>query len=80
MARVWCVCRYRRKAGSSNLADPPVFYLCLLSYNGVARYCIHDPCFLGKYEKLYFERQKKPLTLFVSTRSVILRYSHLINN
>jgi len=57
MAGLWSVLRHRRKTGGSKLPDPPILYLHLFFDDGLARHYIYDPGFLGKYEKLYPQRQ-----------------------
>lgn len=68
MAGLRRMCSHRQQIGCSNIPYSPVFHLYLVFNNGVTYYCLHDHGFLGEYEELYSQCQKKPFTVFVTLK------------
>ena len=65
MECLWRLHCNRSEAGDLNQQDPPVFYLHLYSYDGLAGYHLYGAGFLEKYEKIYLGGEEKPLVLFM---------------
>ena len=47
--RLWRLHCHRRQAGNRNQQDPPVFYLCINTYDGFACYYLPGSGVLEKY-------------------------------
>lgn len=65
MECLWGLFGHWQQDGNCHQQHPPLFYVCLHSYNWLAYYHLHDTCFLAEYEKVYLGSEKKSLVLSV---------------